>query len=70
MEKKGLSRESVDTLMTKAFALTHRIHAADKNKTQWRKGTPERKQVEADAQSLRDQRDLIVREIKRRAGEL
>lgn len=68
-EKKGLSTQSIDDLITKAFALTHKIHAVDKIKTTHRKGTPERKQVEEDVAALREDRNRIVREIKRRAGE-
>lgn len=66
---KALSTQDVDALMTAAFALTHRIHAVDKAKTQYRKGTAERDAVEADVADLREQRAMIVREIKRRAGE-
>lgn len=67
--KPGLSKESVHDLMKKAFALTHKIHAVDKAKTQYKIGTPKRAEVEADAQKLRDDREIIVREIARRAGE-
>jgi hypothetical protein len=65
----GLTTQSIDSLLTAAYALTHRIHAVGKIKTTWRKGTPERLQVEADEAELRELRDMIGREIKRRAGE-
>jgi hypothetical protein len=66
---KGLSTEGFDSLITKAIALTHKIHAVDKAKTQYPKGSAKRAEVEADAQKLRDDRDIIVRELKRRSGE-
>lgn len=68
-DQKGLSTESVESLLKKAFALTHRLHAVDKAATQYDKGSAKRAQVEADAQKLRDDRDIISREIQRRAGE-
>lgn len=63
-------KQSIDDLMKAAFALTHKIHALDKIKTQYMLGTPDRDLVESDVDDLRAARDMIVREVKRRAGEL
>jgi hypothetical protein len=68
-ESKALSTQSIDDLMKAFAALTHRIHVGDKDKTSHKKGTPERAEVEAHVADLREQREMIVREIKRRCGE-
>lgn len=64
-----LTKQGIDDLMKAAFALTHKIHAVDKYKTKYPKGSEDRAKVEKDAADLREQREMIVREIKRRAGE-
>jgi hypothetical protein len=68
-DKKGLTTQKIDDLFQAAFALTHKIHAVSKIKTTWRKGTPERLEVEQNENDLREQRAMIVREVKRRCGE-
>lgn len=68
-DKKGLTTQSIDTLMKAAFALTHKIHAVDKIRTTKERGSEERLKIAQEVTDLRAQRDLIVREIKRRAGE-
>lgn len=55
-----LRSTSIDGLLTAAFALTHRLDAAQRN---W-KGDYAAREV-----SIREQRDLIVAEIKRRVNE-
>lgn len=69
-EVSEMTTQSIDELMTASFALTHRIHAIDKLRTKHRKSSPEWDKCVTDAADLRAQRDIIVREIKRRAGEL
>lgn len=68
-KEKGLTHQSIDTLFKASWALTHKIHAVDKIRTKYPLGSPERTQVEHDLDDLRAQRELIVREVKRRAGE-
>jgi hypothetical protein len=69
-EKQGpVTTQSIDTLMKAAFALTHKIHAVDKIRTTYQRGTDERMKIAEEVADLRAQRDMIVREIKRRAGE-
>lgn len=66
--REALKATDIDTLLTKAFALTHRIHALDKIKKGYDKDSPQRLQVEDDERTERRKRDMIVAEIKRRCA--
>lgn len=65
-DKAGLTDQSIGELFKSSWALTHRIHAIDKLSTRHPKGSPERKKCEADANDLREDREMIVREVERR----
>lgn len=69
-EKKGLTKHTIDELLNRAFAITHKMHALDKAKVGKPKGDPARKEIDTEVDTLRDRRDIIVREIKRRTGDL
>lgn len=68
-EKAGLSSQPVAALLKAAYALTHKIHAVDKIRTTYQRGTEKRMEVAQEVADLRAQRDMIDREIKRRCGE-
>lgn len=62
----ALRAADVNTLLTKAYQLTHRLHALEAKTTDWRvTNAPEQSEID----DVRAQRDLITAEIERRCAE-
>jgi hypothetical protein len=68
-KKKPIKRQTDEELMTAAFSITHKMHALDKAKVGLPRKSERRAEIDAEVASLRGERDIIVREVKRRAGE-